>query len=109
MSCGPARGVACQERHNLQVCSVDTCTKNRHAARDDVGRYTPNNLPAMLQNVACYIRRCQLHRAHCNTQSPHRDFVYSSVAGVPAAVVCSAPLSLFAAAYPATSEEYCSS
>jgi len=32
--------VACQEGHNLQVRSLDTGTRNRHAAHDYVGRYT---------------------------------------------------------------------
>jgi hypothetical protein len=44
----PAGGVACQEGHTLQVRSLDIHTKNRHVARDDVGRYTHGNLQAML-------------------------------------------------------------
>jgi len=33
----PTGGVACHEGHNLQVGSLDTCSKYRHAARDDLG------------------------------------------------------------------------
>jgi len=51
--CDPAGGVACQKGHNLQVRSKDTRTKNRHAARDDVGRYTQGTLQAMLLKPVC--------------------------------------------------------
>ena len=47
IGCDPAGGVACQEGHNLQVCSLDTRTKNKHITRDDVGRYTQGNLQAV--------------------------------------------------------------
>jgi hypothetical protein len=32
IGCDPAGGVACQERHNLQLHSLHPRTKNRHAA-----------------------------------------------------------------------------
>jgi len=47
----PARGVTCQQGHNLQVRSVDPRAKCRHTARDDVGHYTLGNLPAMLPKL----------------------------------------------------------
>jgi len=50
IDCDPAGGVACQDAHNLQVCSLDTRTKNKHAVRENVGRNTLGNLQAMLQN-----------------------------------------------------------
>jgi len=53
IGCDPAGGVACQEGHHLQVGSLDTRTKSRHAARDDVGRYTQGNLQAMLLKPVC--------------------------------------------------------
>jgi len=53
IGCDPAGGVACQEGHNLQGCSLDTCTKNKHVAQDDVGCYTQGNLQAMLLKPVC--------------------------------------------------------
>ena len=49
----PPGGVACQEGHNLQVHYLDTCTKKRHATRDDVGCYTLGNPEAMLLQPVC--------------------------------------------------------
>jgi len=65
----PTRGVAFQEGHNLQVCSLDTRAKNRHAAWDDVGRYTPGNMQAMLLNPVRNAWSCHLQSEHCNTHS----------------------------------------
>jgi len=109
ISCHPAVGVACQDAHNIQVRSVDTCTKNKHAARDDVGRYTLFNLQAMLLIPVCNAWSCHLLRECCNTCSRSWDFVSRWVAGFPTGVLSSVPVSLFAAAHPAASEEYCSS
>ena len=53
MGCDPTRAVACQDAHDLQVCSLDTHTEHRHAARDDVGRYPLGNLQAMLLKPVC--------------------------------------------------------
>jgi len=61
IGCDPARGIACQERHNFQVRSLDTCTKNRHASQDDVGRYTLANLQAMLAKTG--FKHLMLHSA----------------------------------------------
>jgi len=65
----PARGVARQKGHNLQVCALDTRTKNRHAALYDVGHYTEGNLQAMLLNPVCNAWSHRLHREPCNTCS----------------------------------------
>jgi len=107
--CDPARGVAFQKGHNLQVRSLDTCTKNRHAAQDDVGRYTQGNLQSTLLKPVCNAWSCHLHRERCNTRSWRWDSVYMWEAGVAARVLRSAPLGLFVAAHPATPEEYCGS
>ena len=53
MGCDPAGGVPCQDAQNLQVRSLDTRTKNRHAARDEIGRYTLGNLQSMLLKPVC--------------------------------------------------------
>jgi len=50
ISYDPAGDVACQEGHNLQVCSLDTPTNNRHVARDYVGHNTQGNLQALPLN-----------------------------------------------------------
>ena len=65
----PAGGLARQEGHNPQVQYLDTSTKNRHAARDDVGHYTPANLHAMLLKPVCNTWSGNLHRVHCNTRT----------------------------------------
>jgi len=75
LGCDPAGGVACQEEHNLQVHSLDTPTKDRQAARDDVGRYTQGNLQAILLQLVCNTWSCHLHREHCNTRSWCWDLV----------------------------------
>jgi hypothetical protein len=107
--CEPARGIACQAAHNLQVRSLDTQTKNRHDTCDHGGRYTLGNLQAMSQKPVCNASSCRLHSEQCNTRSRRRDVVYSSVTGVPTGVLRSAFLGLFAAVHPATTEEYCGS
>jgi len=107
--CDPAGGVAWQEGHNVQVRSLDTRTQNRHAARDDVGHYTQSNLEAKLLKPISNSWSCHLHRELTNTDSWRWDIDYKWETGVPAGVTRSAPLGLFAAAYPAASEEYCDS
>jgi len=102
-------GVACEEGQNLQVCSLDTRTKNRHAAQDDVCRYTQGNLQAMLLNPVCNAWSCHLYRERFNTRSQRLDFVYRSEAGVSARAPHSASLHFFATAHPAASEDYCGS
>jgi len=104
--CNPARGVAWHVWHNLHVHSLDTHTKNRHAARDDVGLYALGNLQAMLLKPVCNAWSCNLHREICNTCSWSWDYAYSCEAKVPARVPCSAPMGLFTAAQPAASEEH---
>jgi len=109
MGCDPAGGVPCQDAQNLQVRSLDTRTKNRHAARDEIGRYTLGNLQSMLLKPVCNAWSCHLHREHCNTHSRRWDVVWRWEAIGPARLLHSAPLGLFAAAHPAASEEYCGS
>jgi len=75
IGCDPAGGVTCQKGHNLEVRSIDTRTKNRHAAQDDVARYTQGNLQAMLLEPVCNAWSCHLHRERCNTHSRLWDFV----------------------------------
>jgi len=106
IGCDSAGGVACQEGHNLQVRSLDTETKNRHATGDDVSHYTLGNLQAMLLKLVCNTWSYHLHRERRNTRSQLRYFVYRWVAGLTSRVLLSAPLSAFAAAHPAASEEY---
>ena len=105
IGCDPAWGVACQEGHNLEVCSLDTHTRNSHAAWDAVGRYTQGNLQYMLLKPVCNAWSWHLHREHCTTRSRRCDFVQRWEAGVPAGVLRSAPLGSFAAVHPAASEE----
>jgi len=69
ISCAPAGGVACQKGHNPQVRSLNIHTKNRHAAQDDVGRYTQSNQQAMVLKPVCNAWSCLLHRECCNTHS----------------------------------------
>jgi len=102
-----AGAVVCQEGQNLQVYSLDAGTKNRHAARDDIGCYTQGRLQAMLLTLDCKPWSCHLHREHWNAGSWCSDFVWKWEAGVPTWVPCSAPRSFFAAAPPADSEQYC--
>jgi len=71
----PARGIACQEGHNLQVCSFNTYTKSRHAAWDDVGRNTLGNLQVMLLIPVCKTGSSHLHREHCNARCGHWELV----------------------------------
>ena len=101
------RGLCFQEGHNLQVRSLDTCCKNRHAARDEVGRYTLGKVQAMLLKPMSDDWSCLLHRERWNTCSQRWDFVQTWEAGVPAGVLDSAPFGLFAAAHQAAYEEYC--
>jgi len=75
IGCDPTGGVPYQDAHNLQVHSLDTRTKNRHAARDDVGCYTLCNLQAMLLKPVCNAWSCHLHRERCTTGSQCWDFV----------------------------------
>jgi len=75
IGCDPARGVACQDAHNLQVCALHTRTRNRHAARADAGRYTQGNLQAMLLKPVCNTWSCHLHRKRCRNRSWRRDVV----------------------------------
>jgi len=109
IGCDPTGGVACQEGHNPQVRSLDSRTKNRHATRDDVGRYTQGNLQVMLLKPVCNPWSYHLHREHCNTSSQRWDCAERSEAGVTAGVLRSAPLGLFSASHPAASDEYCCS
>jgi len=53
IGCHLAWGVCCLEANNIQVRSLDTYTKDRHAARDNVGRYTLDTLQAMLRKPVC--------------------------------------------------------
>jgi hypothetical protein len=71
----PPGGVACQNAQNLEVRSFDSRAKNRHAARDDVDRYTRDTLQAMLPLPVWNACSCHLHRELCNTHSRHWDFV----------------------------------
>jgi len=107
MGCDTAGGVACPEGHKLHVHSLDTHSKNRDATQDDVGPYTLRNVQAMLLKPVCNAWSCDLLGEHCNTRYRHSEFVSRWEAGVPASVLHSAPLSLFAAAHPAASDEYC--
>ena len=107
--CDPAGGVTCQEGHDLQVRSLDTHTKHRHATRDDVGCYTQGNLHTMLLKPVCDTYSCHLPRERCNTRFRRWDFLESWEAVVPARAPHSAPLSLFATAHPAGFEVYCGS
>jgi len=109
IDCDPTGGVACQEGHTLQVCSLDTRTKNRHAVQDDVGPYPQGILQAMLLKPVCNVRSNDLHRVYQKTRSRHWNFVSRWESGVHAGVLHSAPLCMFAAAHPATSEESCGS
>jgi len=109
IACYLAGGDAWQEEHDLQVRLLDTCTKERHAAQDDVGRYTQGNLQATLLNQVCNAWSYHLHRNQCNIHSQRWDLVSKWEVGEQDGVLCSAPLGLFAAAYPPSSEEYCSS
>ena len=109
IGCDPAGGVAHQKGHHLQVCSLNTRPKNRHAARDDVGCYTLGNLQSMLLKPVCNAWSCHLHRERCNTRSRRWDIAHMWEAGVPARVPRSAPLGLCATAHPSVSEGYCGS
>jgi len=100
------QGCFWQEAHNLQVRSLDTRTKNRHAAWDDVGCYTLGNLQAMLLSPLCNWWSCHLHRERCNTHSWCWDFVQRWEDGVPAGGPRSAPLGLFTVGDQAGSEEH---
>jgi hypothetical protein len=62
IGCDPAGGIACQDAQILQVRSLDTRIKNRHATRDNVGRYTLGNLQAMLLKPVYNALSCHLHR-----------------------------------------------
>jgi hypothetical protein len=48
LSSEPTGAIHCQDTHNLKVRSLDTLNRYRHAARDDLGRYTLGNLQSML-------------------------------------------------------------
>jgi len=74
LRCNPAGGVACQVEHDLEVRSLDTPTKNRPAARDDVGRYTRGNLQAMMLKPVCNSRSCHLHIEHFDKRSQRWDY-----------------------------------
>jgi len=67
ISCDPAVSVACQEGNNHQVRCLDSHTKSRHAAWDDVGQYTLGNLPAMELKPVFNAQSCHLHTERCNT------------------------------------------
>jgi len=108
IGCDPTGGVACKMGHNLQVRSSDTCTKNWHAAQDDVGRFTQGNRQDMLLKPVCNAWSCHLHREHSNTLSRRWDLVSRWEPGAPAGVLRSAHLGLFTAAHPAASEDHCS-
>jgi len=75
IGCDPAGDVPCQDAHNLRVHWLHTRTKNRHAARDGVGRYTLDHLQAMLVKPVWNAWSCHLHRERCNTRSQRWDFV----------------------------------
>jgi len=107
IGCGPTRGVATQERHNLKFRSSDTHTKNRHVARNVVHRYTQGNVQDMVLMAVCNAWYSHLHREHCNTCSQHWEITYRWEATVPAWVPGLAPRRLFPTAYLPTSDEYC--
>jgi len=107
IGCDRAGGVACQEGHILQVCSLDTRTNKWHATQHDVGCYTQGNLQAMLLKQGCNAWSCHRHTEYCNTHSQCSDVVWRWETGVRAREPNSACLGLFAAAHSAASEEYC--
>jgi hypothetical protein len=53
IGCDPTGRVAYQVGPTLQVCSLDTPTKNRNATGDDAGYYIPGNLQSMLLKLVC--------------------------------------------------------
>jgi len=65
IGCDPAGGITRFEEHNLKVCTVDSHTKNRLAARNDVGHYTHGTLQAILLKPVYHGWSCHLHREHC--------------------------------------------
>jgi hypothetical protein len=73
IGCDLAGGVNCQDAHNIKVRSLDTRTKNRYAARDDVGHYTLRNLPAVLLKPVYNPWNCHLHTERGNTSVQHVD------------------------------------
>ena len=75
IGCDSASGVAWQEGDNLPVRSLDTRTKNRHVAQDDVACYTQGNLQAMLLKLVCNTGSCHLQRKLCTTRSRCWDYV----------------------------------
>ena len=109
VGCDPARGVACQEGHTVRILSVDTYTTIRNAARDNLDYYTLGTLHLMLEKPVSNNRSCHLHKHRCNAQLQIWDIVFRIEDGVPADVLHSAPLSLFAAVHSAASEECCGS
>jgi len=92
IGCYPAAGVASQEGHNLQVLVLDTRTRGRYAARDDMHCYNQSNLQPMLLNQVCNTWNCHLHTERCTTCAWHWDFVQRWGAAVPAGAPHSAPL-----------------
>ena len=53
MGCDPTGRVACQKEQNLQVSSLDTSNKNRHAAQEGIGCYTQDIVHVMLLKPVC--------------------------------------------------------
>ena len=106
IGCDATGGVACEEQQNLQVCSWDTRTKNRHATPNAVGHYTLGNLQAMLLKPDCNAWSCHLHSERCITHSWCWDSVQRWEAQVPTGVSHSASYCGFAAAHQAASKEY---
>jgi len=109
IGCDATRGVVCQEGHNVQVCCLDTRTKNRHAAWDDVGRHTLGNTKAMLVKLVSNPWSCHLHTERFNTCSRGWDSVSRCDASKALWVLRSAPLGLIDVAQTAPSEQYCGS
>jgi len=108
--CGdPARGVACQKGHNVQVCSLDTRAKNRHTAWDDIGLYTHGTVQTIVPKLVCNAWSYNQHGEHSNTRSQRWDCVIRWEAGEPARVLHSAPFGFFGTAHLAASGKYCSS
>jgi len=109
IGCDPAGGVSCQEGPDLQARSLDTHTKNSHHTWDDVGCDNLGNLQVRLLKPVCNARSYPQHRERRTTHSQRWECVWRWEAGVPAEVLCWAPLGVFATAHPADSDKYCGS
>jgi len=76
IGCDPAGGVACQDAHNIQFCSLNTRTKNTHGARDEDGRYTMRILLSLLLKPISNAYSCHLQGESYNTHSQPWDVAY---------------------------------